>query len=99
MSLKAGMRLFAQNSSCEVIVVKGADGVGPLSCAGLEMLADAPGETAPQAPDSPVIQLGKRYVDDNDLIEVLCTKAGAGPLAIDGRELVMKTARPLPASD
>ena len=99
MSLKAGMRLFARNSSCEVIVVRGANTVGSLSCAGLEMLPEAPGGTAPQSPDSPVIQLGKRYVDDNDLIEVLCTKAGAGPLAIDGRELVMKTARPLPASD
>jgi hypothetical protein len=99
MSLKAGMRLFAQNSSCEVIVVKGADSVGSLSCAGLDMLPDAPGEAAPRAPDDPLVQLGKRYVDDNDLIEVLCTKAGAGPLAIDGRELVMKTAKPLPASD
>ena len=99
MSLKAGMRLFAQNSSCEVIVVKSADTVGSLSCAGLEMLPDAPGEAAPRTPGDPMIQLGKRYVDDNDLIEVLCTKAGAGPLAIDGRELVMKTARPLPASD
>jgi hypothetical protein len=99
MSLKAGMRLFAQNSSCEVIVVKSADTVGSLSCAGLEMLPEAAGESAPPVPDGPVIQLGKRYVDDNDRIEVLCTKAGAGPLAIDGRELVMKTARPLPASD
>jgi hypothetical protein len=26
-------------------------------------------------------------------------KAGAGPLTVDGRELVMKTAKPLPASD
>jgi hypothetical protein len=99
MSLKAGTRLFAQNSSCEVIVVKGSGTVGPLSCAGLEMLPDAPGQTARQAPDGPVIQLGKRYVDDGDLVEVLCTKAGAGPLAIDGRELAMKTAKPLPASD
>jgi hypothetical protein len=99
MSLKAGTRLFAQNSSCEVIVVKGADSAGSLSCAGLEMLPDAPGATAPQATDDPVVQLGKRYVDDNELIEVLCTKAGAGPLALDGRELVMKTAKPLPASD
>jgi hypothetical protein len=35
MRLKAGTRLFAQNSSCEVIVVKGSDSVGSLSCAGL----------------------------------------------------------------
>ena len=43
--------------------------------------------------------LGKRYVDDESDIEVLCTKAGDGALAVDGRPLVLKTAKPLPSSD
>jgi hypothetical protein len=30
---------------------------------------------------------------------VLCTKAGAGPLVADGRQLVIKAAKALPASD
>jgi hypothetical protein len=96
-SLKAGMRLRAQNSSCEVIVVRGADSVGSLSCAGQEMLPDA--TPAAGAADGPKVELGKRYVDEDDSVEVLCVKAGIGPLAADGRELGIKSAKPLPSSD
>jgi hypothetical protein len=99
MGLSTGTRLFAQNSSCEVIVVKGTEAAGAVSCAGLEMLPDAPGEAAEKAADGPLVQLGKRYVDDDESLEVLCTKPGTGPLAVDGRILTMKTAKPLPASD
>jgi hypothetical protein len=45
------------------------------------------------------VVLGKRYVDEQSGLEVLCTKAGAGPLAADGRPLVIKAAKVLPASD
>ena len=30
-------------------------------------------------------QIGKRYVDDADTIQLLCTKAGQGTLALDGK--------------
>ena len=43
--------------------------------------------------------IGKRYVDDGDTIELLCTKAGDGLPAIDGQPLSIKDAKPLPASD
>ena len=99
MDLKTGMRLFAQNSTCEIIVVKTSDTIGSVSCAGLDMLPAAPTEAARQAPDGPLVELGKRYTDDDNLVEILCTKAGAGPLAIEGRVLALKTAKPLPASD
>ena len=48
--------------------------------------------------DSPVL-LGKRYTDDESGVEVLCTKPGAGPLVFAGRELEVKSATALPASD
>jgi hypothetical protein len=44
-------------------------------------------------------QIGKRYVDEADTIQVLCTKAGHGTLALDGKPLVLQAAKPLPASD
>ena len=43
--------------------------------------------------------LGKRYADDEIGIELLCTKAGQGDLFVDGARLLMKGAKPLPASD
>jgi hypothetical protein len=97
--LKPGLRLFAQNSSCEVIVIKGAGTAGSLSCAGLEMLTAAPGAGAGGSHDGPPVELGKRYTDDGGQLELLCTKAGPGPLAAGGRELSLKAAKPLPASD
>jgi hypothetical protein len=44
-------------------------------------------------------QLGKRYADDEFGVELLCTKAGQGTLAVNGRPLPLKAAKPLPASD
>lgn len=43
--------------------------------------------------------LGKRYVDTELDLEVLCTKAGPGALAVDGRLLTLKSPKPLPSSD
>jgi hypothetical protein len=42
--------------------------------------------------------MGKRYVDDAGA-EVLVTKAGTGTLSIGTVPLVIKEAKPLPASD
>jgi hypothetical protein len=43
--------------------------------------------------------LGKRYGDAESGLELLCTRAGAGVLAADGREMRVLSARALPASD
>jgi hypothetical protein len=46
-----------------------------------------------------MIDLGKRYTDDSDEIELLCTKQGFGPLSFNGHGLSLKAAKALPASD
>jgi hypothetical protein len=43
--------------------------------------------------------MGKRYVDPDETVEVLCTKPGAGSLGIGDALLDLKEAKPLPASD
>ena len=43
--------------------------------------------------------MGKRYVDEADTIELLCTKAGSGAVAVNGELLQLKEAKALPASD
>ena len=42
--------------------------------------------------------MGKRYIDATGA-EVLVTKAGAGTLTVGSTPLVLKEAKPLPASD
>jgi hypothetical protein len=45
------------------------------------------------------IQVGKRYLDDETGLEVLCSKAGAGSLSLNGKPLAQKEAKKLPSSD
>ena len=43
--------------------------------------------------------MGKRYVDGDATLELLCTKPGSGSLSLGDELLVVKGAKPLPASD
>ena len=43
--------------------------------------------------------LGKRYVDEEGSLELLCIKPGEGSLALGGVALGLKEAKPLPSSD
>jgi hypothetical protein len=97
-SLKVGSRLRTPTSTAEVIVVKAGTGAGDLVCAGGIMTTEAVTVDQQTSGDSPV-QLGKRYSEDESGVEVLCTKPGAGPLVFEGRELVVRSAAALPASD
>ena len=98
---RAGQQLVSAVDSTAVIIIRAPAGEGTLTCGGVAM-ADA-GEPAARAEPDPSLlggtQIGKRYVDEADTIQVLCTKAGDGTLALDGKPLVIQAAKPLPASD
>ena len=99
--IKNGTRLRSQVCDTQVIVVKAADSLDDLRCGGQPMLAldaDRPEDLAPDAAFAEGTTMGKRYVDDGDA-EVLVTKAGAGSLSVGATALVIKEAKPLPASD
>jgi hypothetical protein len=98
MELRAGMRLYSAVSEAEVVVVKAPSTGATLGCGGQPLLAEAPGRERSGATDEGPV-LGKRYTDDESGAEVLCVKAGAGGLTADDRPLVLKGAKPLPASD
>ncbi|MTV23895.1 hypothetical protein FTX61_00435 [Nitriliruptoraceae bacterium ZYF776] len=99
--MKPGTRLYSAVSDCEIVVVRPPATVVGVTCGGHPMVTDvadagdrdlpvdAPGEAA----------IGKRYVHDGSGLEVLCTKAGAGQLAVDGQPLELLEARALPSSD
>jgi hypothetical protein len=99
--LRAGQQLVSAVDSTAVIVIRAPAAECTLTCGGVVMTA--PGEAAPPAEPDPSLmagsQIGKRYVDAADTIQVLCTKAGTGTLALDGTPLVIQAAKPLPASD
>ncbi len=101
MGLKPGTRLYSTACDTEVVVVRAPAGDVDLRCC-TALLRERRG-TADGAPTSDATgehtQLGKRYVDDAAGVELLCTKAGPGPLTCDGRPMGIKAPKALPASD
>jgi hypothetical protein len=98
--LRIGKRLHSAACQTEIIVIRAPHSDTELSCAGAPMAADDAARSAtPAGSADHGVVLGKRYVDEQTGLEVLCTKAGAGPLVADGRPLAIKAAMALPASD
>ena len=97
------MRLQSQVCSTEVIVVRSGARPVQLRCGGSPMVGldaarSAGGEPEPRFSGGSM--LGKRYThpEDNSL-EILVTKQGAGSLSDGQVELILKPTRHLPASD
>ena len=99
-SLKPGSRFTSSVCTTQVIVVKGAGEVD-LRCGGAPMLAAGAAADGglPAEEASGGTLMGKRYVDPDETVEVLCTKPGDGSLGIGDALLDLKEAKPLPASD
>lgn len=82
------------------MVVKGSGVV--LTCGGVPMIGADEG-----APENPVADpehmydclIGKRYVNAEETIELLCVKAGDGSFGADGQMLMGKETKKLPSSD
>jgi hypothetical protein len=99
--LKPGARLKSAVCDTQVMVVKAPPGEHELCCGGAEMLAPTAAATGaafkPEHAGDTLI--GKRYVNADESLELLCTKGGKGRLALDGTPLEVKQAKQLPSSD
>jgi hypothetical protein len=102
MELKAGSRLKSVVCDTEVIVVHVPNADVVLHCGGAPMIeidGNDGDRTAISADHQAGTLLGKRYADVETGLEVLCTKAGEGSLAVGDTPLLPKEAKALPASD
>jgi hypothetical protein len=102
MKLTPGSRWKSTVCDTEVVVVRSAGEGGSLLCGGAPMapVAEARSSkgTIPEGHAGGSL-MGKRYGDDENGLEVMCTKPGAGSLTVVGRALVMREAKRLPSSD
>lgn len=100
-TLKAGQRFKSVADDTEVVVVRAPDAPIEISCGGHPMAAiDQETVHADLDPDwAGGTVVGKRYANVELGLEVLCTRPGAGMLAIGGVALDNAEAKPLPASD
>ncbi len=101
MELRPGSRLVSTVCATEVIVVKAPAEAVDVSCGGAPMVdpTAAPAEKGTPGEPATGTQLGKRYSNADETLELLCTKPGDGGLAADGVALELKETKPLPASD
>jgi hypothetical protein len=100
--VKPGDHLRSRVCTTEVIVVR-APGADTVIACGREPMVTKDGQAAQAAEgavaDGPGTLLGKRYADEEAGLELLCVKGGSGQLSVAGRALLLREARPLPASD
>ena len=101
-TLKPGLRLKSAVCSTEIMVIRSPGAEAQLCCAGVEMIPMSEAPPAGAQLDPALAQgslIGKRYVDAQELFEVLCTRGGEGSLTLNGSPLVIKQAKALPSSD
>lgn len=97
--LKPGLRLKSAVCTGEAMVVKAIDVT--LTCGGVPMLGmDESAEGGAADPEHMYkCLIGKRYVNAEETLEVLCIKAGDGSFGHDGQMLMGKETKNLPSSD
>lgn len=98
--LRAGEQLACETCTTKVVVVAApSDGAVEITCGGTA-LQPAKSVTQPAKDGSaPGVLIGKRYVNAEETVELLCTAAGSGPLACGDVTMTVKAAKALPASD
>lgn len=102
LTIKPGTRLFSAVCDTEVIAVKAPPAAIALTIGGVEPVTSASDRTGTATVadgHGGGAAMGKRYVDTDGELELLCTKPGDGVPALNGELLSLKDAKPLPASD
>lgn len=102
MDLKPGSRWKSAVCDGEFVVVRPPKSPASLECGGHQVIAHADaraGDLVLSDAHGGGSGAGKRYADPETGLEVLCSKAGAGSLSIDGRPIGAAESKKLPASD
>lgn len=101
MALKPGDRFVSSACETEVVVIRAPGGNVDLRCGGAPMVQMG-GELVPAELDPSMAEgslLGKRYINGDGSLELLCTRGGQGSLFVAEAQLAMKESKKLPASD
>ena len=96
--IKPGVKLKSVVCDTEAMVIR--CGEGAIACGGAAMALDKPAAAGEiHSTHASGTLMGKRYTDAAATWELLCIKPGKGSFSLNGVALVLKEAKPLPASD
>jgi hypothetical protein len=98
--LKSGAKLKSVVCDTQVMIIKGLPGEHELSCGGAPMVGGTEDGTGTlDADKAEGTGMGRRYVNGDETLELLCVKGGQGTLYLDGVKMEPKQAKALPSSD
>lgn len=98
--LSTGQRLKSGVCTTEIMVITAPPEDLDLTCGGSPMTANGDESNAGLNPDfADGSTIGKRYVNADGKLEILCVKPGDGSLAIAGDKLKLKDSKKLPKTD
>lgn len=100
--IKPGMRVKSAVCTTEVMIVKATADNLDIRCGGepvVEMTVEGNSGADIATEFAGGTQVGKRYVNEDETIEILCTKAGEGMLSQGDTVLELKESKALPSSD
>ena len=99
-TVKQGIKLNSTVCKTQIMVLRTPATELDITCGGASMSVDDPGENgAIDRAFAGGTLPGKRYVDEAETMEFLCTRGGEGGLAVNGVALDVKQAKKLPSSD
>ena len=98
--VKAGTKLNSAVCKTQIMALRVPNEELEITCGGAVMGADADGQGGDIDNNlAGGTLVGKRYVNDGETMEFLCTRGGEGTLQVNSISLNVKQAKQLPSSD
>jgi hypothetical protein len=99
-AVKPGTKWNSTVCQTQIMALRVPGGDLALTCGGADMQNDEPAERGAADGDlSGGTLVGKRYVDEGETMEFLCTRGGDGTIQVNSVSLGIKEAKKLPSSD
>ena len=97
---KPGTKLSSTVCKTQIMVLRAPTEELSISCGGAPMQVGDPAELGSMVSDQAGGTLvGKRYTDEAETMEFLCTRGGEGTVVVEGYTIDIKAAKKLPSSD
>jgi len=96
---KPGVKLSSTVCKTQIMALRVPASQLEITCGGAPMQIGDPAELGAPSGENNGTLVGKRYTDEAETMEFLCTRGGDGSVSVNGTPLDIKAAKKLPSSD
>lgn len=96
---KPGTKLSSAVCKTQIMALRVPAEELDITCGGAPMQVGDPAELGTPSGENSGTLVGKRYTDEGETMEFLCTRGGDGSVSVNGTPLGIKAAKKLPSSD